>query len=118
MSKLLDKLRERGVCNDYEFFGDQPYYYYRTKSNRRDVIPKGWVLVKKGRSLSDWWGDHGCKRFTGQRAEAELECQQFITKNFGVKEFDRAPTGGRGDALFIKERLRILLALPPKPTNA
>jgi len=112
MSKLTDKLNAKGIFNDYGFFGDEPYIWYRPNHSRA-CISSGWMVTKKGFRLSDAWYDHGDKSFMNwgrkDKAEKFAEAVAYIQSKFGVGEVARSPFGGYGDAEYIKSRIKELL---------
>ena len=110
MSKLSDALRERKVFNDYEFFGNQPYVIYRPQKNWSS---SGWIIFKRGESLGDRYSDGGGFFILvwGRRDKAEKfeVAKKYMRDQFGITELAKAPTGGWGDAEFVKRRIKEIL---------
>jgi hypothetical protein len=110
--KLTDKLRERGVYNSWEFYGNEVYISFRANQGSRDVLPSRWNVRKPGTSLSDAWYDNGCKSFGGsgrKGAAAGLEeAKKWASKEFGIKEWARDPYGSWGEAGYVKRRIKEL----------
>ena len=111
-SKIIQRLREVKVFNPYKFYGSKLYIFRRTPGYR-DVRSSAWMVTKRGKNLSDWWGDYGSKSFIingrqdAQRALAEA--QKWASDKFGVKEWARDPFGSYGEKAYIEKRLKELL---------
>lgn len=116
MSKLTDQFRARGVYNEYEFFGEQPYITYHAGDNGRGGRSARYMVFKRGVDLGQAWYDNGGRAFLrwGDRREALAAAQKFVTERFGITEFARCPFGSFGDSTFIKARIKEILALPEK----
>jgi len=112
MSKVTDKLREKKIVNDYDFFGDEPFAYYQV-NDRISGQTSAWMVRKRGEKLSDIWYDHGCKSFLvwGRKDKADKfnEACVYLYSQFGVEKVARSPFGGWGDAEFVARRLKELL---------
>lgn len=115
MSKLTDQFRARGVYNEYEFFGEQPYITYYA-AEPRTLGSARYMVFKRGVDLGQAWYDRGGRAFLrwGDRREALAAAQKFVTERFGITEFARCPFGAFGDSTFIKARIKEILALPEK----
>lgn len=108
MSKLTDKLRERGVHNSWEFYGNEVYISFRANQGSRDVLPSRWNVRKPGVSLSDAWYDNGCKSFGSSRCigkAAILEgAKKWASEKFGIKEWAKDCYGSWGEAGYVRRR--------------
>jgi hypothetical protein len=115
MSKLTDKLRERGVFNPHNFYGPQPYIGQRVKGGSRDVVPSSWQVHKAGLSLSTAWYDYGAKSFSysgvASRKEALAEAIAWASERFGIKNWAKDPFGSYGDAEYIRNRIKELTSV-------
>ena len=109
MSKTIDKMRERGVYNAYDFYADKPYISYCTHE-RRSCIPNGWSVCKRGLNLGQAWYDNGRRSFSafGNRKQALAEAQEWAGKKFGILEWARDPFGSYGEAAYVKARVKEL----------
>jgi hypothetical protein len=115
MSKLTDKLREKGVFNPHNFYGAHPYIVYRA-SYSRSCIPSCWGVVVRGQNLGEAWYDHGARTFTGFGADGEgtsrtkglLQAQKWASEKFGITTWKRDPFGSYGEIEFVKQHIKDL----------
>ena len=119
MSKTVDALRARGIHNDHDFFGAEPYLYYAGRDNTRagTAISHGWGVTKRGFDLGQAWYDRGSRWFSNwgrhDKAAKREEAAAFLaTLNGGDTDLARCPFGGWGRKVFVKRRLKQILALP------
>jgi hypothetical protein len=114
MSKLTDQLRAVKCINQWDFYGDQPYLYYRPRGDARSMQVPGWLVFKRGVKLEGHWMDHGARWFHTKRNAPEV-AQAWAAKQFKIKAWARDPWGGYGPADYVTTRLQELLALLVPP---
>ena len=98
---LRDRLRKVGVINTHDLlkkFGvpgktDVAVHYYRPEP-RMVRGPHSNVFSPSHKTDPQaHWSDHGCKAFTGNRAESSEEAIAWATEKYGIKEWVPDPTG-------------------------
>ena len=113
MSQLTEQFRAKGIYNLSNFYDNQPYIYYRPRSEGVGGSQR-WIVCKKGEQLSAAWYDYGAKTFLvwGDKKKAFADAQAYVTEKWGITEFARDPFCGYGDATFVKSRIKEILAMP------
>ena len=122
MATLIERLRERHVFNESEFYGAAPFLWRRSTAPR-DVTPAAWCVAKRDVDLSvhdgaggkGVWYQHGDKWFSyvgairsASAAAALAEATAWASARFGVKAWLRDPFGSYGPADYVERRINEL----------
>lgn len=119
MNKLTRLCNSMGMHNDYEFFQDEPYIDRRVNTGSRDIIPSAWLVIKRGKKLSNEWYYNYAKAFSyvsrEQSKAAFGEAVDYLRTQFNVTEIARSPFGGYGDKKFVEKRMEEIKKIAPPP---